>query len=131
MGSVHETCGILILNNMCFVSLLREQMCSQTCQGRVEVRSRDSHRDRLSPCTLAFGCRSPRTAAHRTQEEGCCTAVSWTVFLYRRSHCTGSTAATSPSYQPLDGQRSVSYTITVMLEKGTSVPYGSSHLDTA
>lgn len=76
----------------------------------------DSHRDRLSPCTLAFGCLSPHTAAHRRQAEGCCTAVSWTVFLSRRSRCTGSTAATTPSSQPLEEQKRVSYTITLTLK---------------
>lgn len=85
------------------------------------MRSWDSHRDRLSPCTLAFGCPSPRTEAHRTQAEGCCTVVSWPVFLSRRSHCTGSTAATPPSYQPLDEQKGASDAITPVLEQGAAI----------
>lgn len=76
----------------------------------------DSHRDTACPCTLVFGCLSPRTVAHRTQEEDCCTAVSWTACLYHRSHCTGSRAAKTPSYQPLHKQEQISRTNTVILK---------------
>lgn len=93
-------------------------MHSKLLRVNFKARSRGSHLDRLAPRTLGFGCRSPRTAVHRTQAEGCCTAVSWTAFPSRRSHCTGSTAATAPSYQPLEQQKQVSNTSTSMLDKG-------------
>lgn len=107
--SVHISFTILILN-----MFLKPTKETDALRLRSTLRC-DSHRDRLSPCTLAFGCPSPRTAALRTQAAGRCTVVSWTGFLCHRSRCTDSTAATSPSFQPLDEQKRVNY----MLDKDT------------
>lgn len=39
-----------------------------------KIRSLSPHQDKVSPCTLVFGCLCPHNAARQTQEEGCCTA---------------------------------------------------------
>lgn len=57
--------------------------------------------DKVSLCTLGFGCLSLHTVGHQMLEEGCCTAVFWTACPSHRSHCMDSMVAKPPSYQPL------------------------------
>lgn len=59
------------------------------------------HQDKVSPCTLVFGCLCPHTAAHQMLEGGCCTAGFWIAYPYHMSHCMGSMVAKIPSYLPL------------------------------
>ena len=73
----------------------------QTCGYGLSLQFLSSHQDKVSPCTLVSVCLCPHTAAHRRQEEGCCTVWSGTACPYHRSHCTGSKEAKSPSYLPL------------------------------